>query len=473
MNNKFQYVISLGGIEGTICLNFVVSDQIITPRFLSQTLVYKLQCKSSTSLLSHTSSNVSVSTLDKTIPSTSSSLIQPQYLFLYNSRPLLYFDSCIETRSNENVIFLTAILRGAICGGKGGFGANLRASGRTAAKKSTTDFSLCRDLQGRRLRDVNNEIRLRTWLAPAEVARREALGSDYKEIKGEGGLTGWFLGVPSWADGISGKSKRSGNLEELKATRRKTSICVDWKRARDGKKPPIHAPRWWGCPRGRMCEFAHGDEELRGGGIAESVAETAKQRALAERQARLEEYTKNIYVYGTGEGEDEKGEEGEVQRMTASVAQGMQQAASSSLSLISGSILGLKRPRFVETKIEEEEEEEDDEDGSIMLGFAKRKSKSSRSLKKQATWTGISKTSLSSNDVYDIAKHHDEESLTFLTPPPRVLQVSEKYIPSKWLVVSDAPEGKAVSGEAAAAVEYLSIVVTSLESHEEKKGRRR
>jgi hypothetical protein len=48
-------------------------------------------------------------------------------------------------------------------GGKGGFGAMLRAQAKGKGAKQTTDFGACRDLQGRRLRHVNDEIRIQKW----------------------------------------------------------------------------------------------------------------------------------------------------------------------------------------------------------------------------------------------------------------------------------------------------------------------
>lgn len=46
--------------------------------------------------------------------------------------------------------------------------------------------------------------------------------------------------------------------------RRKTALCRQWLDARQTRLPPRNAPRWWGCPRGRECDWAHGEEELRG-----------------------------------------------------------------------------------------------------------------------------------------------------------------------------------------------------------------
>ena len=489
----FQYVVTLGGKDGTLCLPFanpISSDQ------LSNEVVSTLRKRAVAA-----STTINASSDDKDSPylsSHSSSTLSalhhnPTFLFIRNGKPILDLFSPIvinqtSTDNFGNSVFLTAVYRGALRGGKGGFGANLRAAGRTAGKKSTTDFGLCRDLQGRRLRDVNNEIRLKTWLAPSEVARREQLGADYRELKGEGGLSGWFLGVPSWADGVSGGSK--GDSAGLMDRKRKTSLCVDWKKAREGRNPPSNAPRWWGCPRGRACDFAHGDEELRGGGggRTESVAETAKKRALAERQARLDAYTKGLYVYGGGdnEEEEEEGREGSVnKRMHSSVAQGMLEASSStSLASRMGGLVGkgggVKRKRSIigiddhddddDDDDDDDKEAEEDDDGAIMIGFAKSKSKPSS--KHGGTWKGVFSSKSSTATVGGVGGRDilNEDLPASSSSFPSILSVSETFSPLKWLVVSDAPTGRAVLGEASAAVEYHSISVTPLEETLIKEG---
>lgn len=52
-------------------------------------------------------------------------------------------------------------------GGKGGFGSMLRAIG--AQIEKTTNREACRDLSGRRLKDINEEKRLREWLEKQKV----------------------------------------------------------------------------------------------------------------------------------------------------------------------------------------------------------------------------------------------------------------------------------------------------------------
>lgn len=60
----------------------------------------------------------------------------------------------------------------SLLGGKGGFGSMLRAIG--AQIEKTTNREACRDLSGRRLRDINEEQRLKRWIAKKAEREREA-----------------------------------------------------------------------------------------------------------------------------------------------------------------------------------------------------------------------------------------------------------------------------------------------------------
>merc|ERR1712018_26996 len=66
-----------------------------------------------------------------------------------------------------------------ILGGKGGFGSMLRALGNQIQK--TTNKEACRDLSGRRLRDINDEKRLKNYVA--KKAEREQEQKEKKEAK--------------------------------------------------------------------------------------------------------------------------------------------------------------------------------------------------------------------------------------------------------------------------------------------------
>jgi len=88
----------------------------------------------------------------------------------------------------------------SIRGGKGGFGTLLKGQSRQAGAKMTTDFGACRDLQGRRLRHVNDEIKLRKW---RERQRREAAGEKVENDdmwNTQSGIYNWHLMTPTWAD---------------------------------------------------------------------------------------------------------------------------------------------------------------------------------------------------------------------------------------------------------------------------------
>ncbi|XP_075157205.1 splicing regulator SDE2 [Haematobia irritans] len=63
-------------------------------------------------------------------------------------------------------------IRLRVLGGKGGFGSMLRAIG--AQIEKTTNREACRDLSGRRLRDINEEKRLKAWLDKQGDREREA-----------------------------------------------------------------------------------------------------------------------------------------------------------------------------------------------------------------------------------------------------------------------------------------------------------
>nr|XP_017524724.2 replication stress response regulator SDE2 isoform X1 [Manis javanica] len=65
-----------------------------------------------------------------------------------------------------------------LCGGKGGFGSMLRALG--AQIEKTTNREACRDLSGRRLRDVNHEKAMAEWVR--QQAEREA-GKEQKRLE--------------------------------------------------------------------------------------------------------------------------------------------------------------------------------------------------------------------------------------------------------------------------------------------------
>ncbi|XP_057316380.1 splicing regulator SDE2-like [Hydractinia symbiolongicarpus] len=75
--------------------------------------------------------------------------------------------------NHGDVITSSCIIRShlSVLGGKGGFGSMLRALG--ARIEKTTNHEACRDLSGRRMRDVNNEKQIAEWLKEKETKDEE------------------------------------------------------------------------------------------------------------------------------------------------------------------------------------------------------------------------------------------------------------------------------------------------------------
>ncbi|XP_052867565.1 splicing regulator SDE2-like [Anopheles cruzii] len=71
-------------------------------------------------------------------------------------------------------------INGRLPGGKGGFGSMLRAIG--AQIEKTTNREACRDLSGRRLRDINEEKRLKAYLEKQQEASEDKRAKVEKKI---------------------------------------------------------------------------------------------------------------------------------------------------------------------------------------------------------------------------------------------------------------------------------------------------
>ena len=160
----------------------------------------------------------------------------------------------------------------------------LRIQAKQRGAKKTTDFGACRGLSGRRLRHINDEIILNKWKAAKENGQEFDV-----EQETATGIDLWFIGTPSWADGIKvDKRKR------FMKPRIKTSLCLDWLRAREGRVAPDGAPPHWGCPRGRRCDFAHGEEELRGE-MLQRWQSQQKDQKREEQEKKKDDYIGVLY----------------------------------------------------------------------------------------------------------------------------------------------------------------------------------
>ena len=211
----------------------------------------------------------------------------PAELFLLHVDGCLLGNEDIVNIHGSSVVVVRASIAGGLQGGKGGFGAMLRALAKQQGTKTTTDFGACRDLSGRRLRHVNDEKILQKW----KEAKDKGEDFDVDE-ETPSGIEMWYLGAPSWAAGI-----KSNPQKKFLKPRRKTSICMDWVRSRKDRKAPEGAPAHWGCPRGRRCVFAHGDEELKG--QAATLMEEEKLNGKnAESNRKRDAYVSSISQQG-------------------------------------------------------------------------------------------------------------------------------------------------------------------------------
>lgn len=118
----------------------------------------------------------------------------------------------------HHVFFLSAYTFHKMRGGKGGFGTLLKGQSKQAGARRTVDFGSCRDLNGRRLRHINDEIKLRMWKESMSRRMNDRnnevdVEKEIQELRTQSGLRNWHLAVPSWGNGeMSGKSRRREDL---------------------------------------------------------------------------------------------------------------------------------------------------------------------------------------------------------------------------------------------------------------------
>ena len=94
------------------------------------------------------------------------------FYIVYNGRLATDFDTLSTGSAN---------ITPRIVGGKGGFGSMLRAIG--AQIEKTTNREACRDLSGRRLRDINEEKRLKLWIEKEQERKESAAERKKKKLE--------------------------------------------------------------------------------------------------------------------------------------------------------------------------------------------------------------------------------------------------------------------------------------------------
>ena len=125
MHHNHQAIINLFGGNGPVCLSFEPHDD-------------------------HT-----VSDLKHRLASMTHIDTVDQRISTLGGRPLS--DDDLLFNDPQGPVTFNLSLR--LLGGKGGFGSMLRAQGGRMNAQKTTNFEACRDLQGRRIRTVNEERR--------------------------------------------------------------------------------------------------------------------------------------------------------------------------------------------------------------------------------------------------------------------------------------------------------------------------
>jgi len=108
--------------------------------------------------------------------------LSPSICFSLGGRLLL--DHTILTTTSFQLNELPPLrVVGKICGGKGGFGALLRGASTRVGQKKTSNFGACRDLNGRRIRHVDDEKSLADWEVEEHKLDAKQLREEYRKIK--------------------------------------------------------------------------------------------------------------------------------------------------------------------------------------------------------------------------------------------------------------------------------------------------
>ncbi|KAI8367461.1 telomere stability and silencing-domain-containing protein [Radiomyces spectabilis] len=149
MHHNYQAIVNTFGGLGTFCFSFTDDDD-------------------------HT-----VLALKKRLEASTSITTEEQRITSLGGRPLIDSDDIFCDSSEPRFLNLSLRLRG----GKGGFGSMLRAQGGRMNAQKTTNFEACRDLQGRRIRTVNDAKRLQAELDAIPEREKEKREKLQKKIE--------------------------------------------------------------------------------------------------------------------------------------------------------------------------------------------------------------------------------------------------------------------------------------------------
>ncbi|EDO33018.1 predicted protein [Nematostella vectensis] len=133
-----------------------------------------------------------------------------------------------------------------LVGGKGGFGSMLRAIG--AQIEKTTSREACRDLSGRRMRDVNDEKKITEWVAKQAEREREAARRKQEKMEKRRSLPNHNFDDASYTQQIQ---ENAGKIEDalkqgLKAsTSEPSTSSAGSKRTGPSKGPATKKKKVW------------------------------------------------------------------------------------------------------------------------------------------------------------------------------------------------------------------------------------
>ena len=193
--------------------------------------------------------------------------------------------------------YVSASFRLPLLGGKGGFGTLLKGQSKQAGAKTTLDFGACRDLSGRRLRHINDEVKLRKW-RDAQSRRNQGLPVDeLGELRTESGIRNWHLMVPGWADGAA-----SSNKARRKADQALKREVQRWQTAEEREKQRREEAK-------QRQEMAVADYVRAGEAAAAAALETTSKKDKVLEILMQQKKEKNR-KRGRDDGEEDGGEEG-------------------------------------------------------------------------------------------------------------------------------------------------------------------
>lgn len=136
----------------------------------------------------------------------------------------------------NDTLFVSPQLVAPLRGGKGGFGALLKAVGKRAGKKKTTDYGACRDLNGRRLRHVNDEIKLERWKREEKRKKDKLPAGLVEDSITASGIDNWHLGVPTWSEGVSNKERYKNKKRKFNERRREETYAERLTREKEERR---------------------------------------------------------------------------------------------------------------------------------------------------------------------------------------------------------------------------------------------